>query len=112
MKLTNKVISGIYLLVLSHFSLAGGSGWTDTANITELIPTAKHYYELKMVVKDNPSGCRVKDWFYQDYSTMGSDKMYNTLLEGLTARARFRVYVTGKCNLNGYSEISSVSITP
>jgi len=88
------------------------AGWTDYGTVAELVPTARHYYELRLPVKENPSGCKNKTWFYQDYGTPGSDKMFNTILEGVKSGFRIRVYVTGKCNLHGYSEISSVSIIP
>jgi hypothetical protein len=93
-------------------ALLADSGWTDYASLAELVPTARHYYELRLPVKENPSSCREKNWFYQDYSSMGSEMMFNSLLEGVKSRVRLRVYVTGKCNINGYSEISSVSIVP
>lgn len=105
-------ITGLCLLFFVPIIYAGGSGWTDSITVAELIPTARHYYELKLQVKDNPSGCRNKEWFYQDYSATGSDKMFDTLLKGVTSGFKLRVYVTGRCNLNGYSEITSVSISP
>lgn len=89
-----------------------GVGWTDFVNVAELVPTARHYYEVRLPVKENPSGCKNKTWFYQDYGTPGSDKMFNTILEGINSGIRLRVYVTGKCNFDGYSEFSSVSVIP
>jgi hypothetical protein len=105
------IIIGVGSLFLSHIVLAE-SGWTDFVNTAELVPTSRHYYEVRLQVKENPSGCNEKSWFYQDYDSPGSDKMYKTLLEGIKSGIRLRVYVTGKCNLNGYSEISAVSIGP
>jgi hypothetical protein len=104
----------IYLLGGLFFSpvIQAESGWTDYVNIAELVPTARHYYEFRLPVKQNPSGCREKNWFYQDYNSIGSEMMFNSLLEGVKSRVQLRVYVTGKCNMNGYSEISSVSIVP
>ncbi|MBC8209836.1 MAG: hypothetical protein H8E21_02115 [Gammaproteobacteria bacterium] len=105
-----------FIIALSGFffsAVVGAeSGWTDYVNVAELVPTARHYYEFRLPVKENPAGCREKAWFYQDYSSSGSEMMFKTLLEGVTSRIRLRVYVTGKCNMNGYSEISSVSIVP
>jgi tetratricopeptide (TPR) repeat protein len=106
------VMTSICLFLFAPIIYAGGSGWTDIVNIAELVPTARHYYELKLQVKENPSDCRNKEWFYQDYSATGSDKMFDTLLKGVTSGFKLRVYVTGRCNLNGYSEITSVSISP
>ena len=87
-----------------------GSGWTDYVGVEEIIPTARHYYEFRLPVTENPSGCKTDEWFYQDYSSNGAEEMFATLLEALRSRLNVRVYVTGKCNLSGYSEISSVSI--
>ncbi len=67
---------------------------------------------MKLDVSENPSGCRNKQTFYQDYALRGSDKMFRALLEALSTGKRVRVFVTGGCDINGYSEISSVSIGP
>lgn len=88
------------------------AGWTDYAAIAELVPTSRHYYELHLQVKQNPSGCRSSAWFYQDYSQTASDKMFNTLLEALQSGKRVRVYVTGQCNVNGYANFSAVGVVP
>ena len=88
------------------------AGWTDYVRIAELVPTSRHYYEVKLSVNKNPSGCNNNLWFYQDYELKGSDKMFETLLEGLKSRNQVRFYVTGKCNLNGYSEFTAVGIIP
>jgi hypothetical protein len=60
----------------------------------------------------NPSDCRNKMIFYQDQRSLGSEQMFRILLEAVTTGNMVRVYVTGNCELNGYSEISSVSIVP
>lgn len=107
----SSIIIGILTLLFSHYSHAR-AGWTDYVNLAELVPTSRHYYEVRLPVKDNPSGCSNKQWFYQNYGSLGSDKMFNTLLESITSGIRLRVYVTGVCNINGYSEFSSISIIP
>jgi hypothetical protein len=86
------------------------SGWTDYANVAELTPTANGRFLFKLDVKDNPSGCRDKQVFYKDYYSIGSQQMYDLLLRALLNDMPVRVYVTGKCELNGYSEVSSVSL--
>jgi hypothetical protein len=96
-------------LLFSHFAQAS-AGWTDFVTVEELVPTSRHYYEVKLPVKENPSGCKNKTWFYQNYDSRGSDKMYDTLLEGIKSGYRLRVYVTGICNIHDYSEFSSVSV--
>lgn len=88
------------------------AGWTDYTRVAELVPTSRHYYEVKLPVKKNPSGCSNNIWFYQDYGLKGSDKMFETMLEGLQSGSQVRVYVTGKCDVNGYSEFTSVGIIP
>ena len=99
------------VLLFAHAAYAG-AGFTDFARVAELVPTTRHYYEVRLPVKENPGGCKNKTWFYQDYGSIGADKMFDTLLTGITSGVRLRVYVTGVCNMNGYSEISSVSVIP
>lgn len=106
-----KIVLAFITLFYSHFALAE-SGWTDVVALAELVPTARHYYEFRLPVKNNPSGCTNKTWFYQNYGSHGSDKMFSTLLEAIKTGIRLRVYVTGVCNINGYAEISSISIIP
>jgi len=102
---------GICSLLLPGLSSAG-AGWTDDVKVIELIPTGRHYYEVHLKVRNNPSGCRDKDWFYINYGGHGTDKMFDLFIDGLKSSLRLRVYVTGICNINGYSEISSVSASP
>lgn len=87
------------------------AGWTDFVRVAELVPTSKHYYEVRLPVGNNPSGCREKNWFYQNYDSPGAEQMFEVLLESLTSDIRLRVYVTGVCNLGGYAEFSSISVT-
>jgi hypothetical protein len=110
MKTQAAIISAIPALLLPHFAQAE-AGWTDYVNVAELVPTGRHYYEVRLPVRKNPSGCRDETWFYRDYSSSGSDKMFDLLLEGVKSELRVRVYVTGICNINGYSEISSVGLS-
>jgi len=88
---------------------AADSGWTGYANVSELQPTGLHYYRVRLPVKENPSGCKDKEWFFQDYGGPGAKEMYATLLEALKSGLKVRVFVTGRCNLDGHSEISSLS---
>ncbi len=101
----------VYLLVAAS-AVRADAGWTDYGRVIELVPTTRHYYEFQLAVKRNQSGCREDDWFYLDYDQTGSDKMFDLLLESVKNTLRLRVYVTGVCNLRGYSEISAVSASP
>lgn len=89
-----------------------GAGWSDYAKVSELVPSTRHYYQVELPVQNNPSGCKNKTGFYQDYSAMASDKMFDLLLESVKSGLKVRVYVTGLCNLKGLSEISAVSVVP
>jgi len=109
MKIKVSIVIGVSGLLFSHIVQAA-AGWTEFATVDELIPTTRHYYEVKLSVKENPSGCKDKMWFYQNYSSRGSDKMFDTLLVGMKSGFRLRVYVTGICNINDYSEFSSVNL--
>ena len=111
MKRAIPILIGLSALTISLAAQAG-AGWTDYVAVAELVPTAHHYYAVKLPVKENPSGCKNKVWFYQDYGTYGSDTMYKTLLEAVKSKLKVRVYVTGICNLHGYSEISSLGVVP
>jgi hypothetical protein len=86
------------------------AGWTDAALVTELTPTIHHRYEVTIAVQQNPSGCREKQVFYQDYSAKGAEQMYLTLLEAVGSGKRVRVFVTGLCGVDGFSQISAVGI--
>lgn len=99
-------------LGLPAAAMAGGSGWSDYTSVAELTPTSHHRYRVRLNLSDNPGGCRSKDTFYQDYAASGAEFMFRTLLEALVNGKRVRVFATGRCELNGYGEISSVSILP
>lgn len=88
------------------------AGWSSYGSVIELNPTTSGRFLVKLDVSDNISGCKDKQWFYRDYTGTGADNIFRLLLEAVTSGKRVRVYVTGKCDINGYSEISSVSIVP
>jgi hypothetical protein len=109
-------LSGLFarlvILLMLPVTLQAGSGWSDYTTVVELMPSSQHRYTLQLQLTDNPSGCRSKDTFYQDYAASGAEQMFHTLLEALIAGKRVRVFVTGRCELNGFAEISSVGILP
>lgn len=87
------------------------AGWTDFVRVAELVPTSRHYYEVRLPVKDNPSGCDEENWFYLNYEAPGSAQMFAVLLEAIQSDIHLRVYVSGVCNINGYAEITSINLT-
>lgn len=97
-------------LALSGATAWAVAGWTSYGTVTELTPTTAGRFLVKLEVTDNPSGCKDKQWFYQDYRDTATDHVFDALLAALTTGRKVRVYVTGSCDLNGYSEISSVNI--
>lgn len=108
-----KTVSRILCVVILSWAAsvqAGSSGWTDYAEVLEIEPTIHQRYRVRIAVTDNESGCKEKQWFYQDYDLPGSREMFITLLEGLSRGIKVRVYVTGRCDINHYSEISSVGM--
>ena len=109
--LGNAVLSTIGLLAASPAALAE-AGWTDYALVTELTPTIHQRYEVTIAVQQNPSGCREKQVFFQDYSAKGSEQMYLALLESVSSGKRVRVFVNGECGVSGYSRITAVGIRP
>ncbi|MCU7935131.1 MAG: hypothetical protein KZQ99_09650 [Candidatus Thiodiazotropha sp. (ex Dulcina madagascariensis)] len=102
----------ILILMFSPMIAIASAGWTDYGSVTELTPTIHGRFIVTINVTENPSGCKEKSMFYQDYSITGSRHMFDTLLKAVTSRNRVRVFVTGRCELNGYAEISSVTIIP
>jgi hypothetical protein len=78
--------------------------------VIELNPTTFKRFLVKIDVATNPSKCRHTQWFYHYYGNSGSEYMFDTLLGAVTSGKSVRVYVTGGCDVDGYSEISSVSI--
>lgn len=88
------------------------AGWTSYGQVLELHPTTAGRFLVRLDLSSNPSGCRNESWFYRDYTGAGVELMFHALLGALTSSKPARVYVTGRCDLNGYSEISSASIIP
>lgn len=108
-RLSPALLAAIGLVAVPPAALAE-AGWTDYAVVTELTPTIHQRYEVTLAVGQNPSGCREKQVFFQDYSAKGSEQMYLALLEAVGSGKRVRVFVTGECGVSGYSRISAVSI--
>jgi hypothetical protein len=102
----------LMVLTLLSYSASATSGWTTYGRVIELVPTIHHRFKVNLDVKGNNSACKEKQWFYQDYNVNGSREMYLALLEAVSSNKSIRVYVTGRCDINEYSEISELGIRP
>lgn len=100
----------LLLALLVSFSSQAASGWTGYGYVLELVPTIHHRFKVNIELKGNKSGCKEKQWFYQDYEMSGASEMYLALLESVSSNKTVRVYVTGRCNSDDYAEISSLGI--
>jgi len=105
-------VVGAIGLVAGSSNAVAEAGWTDYAVVTELTPTIHQRYEVTIAFAQNPSGCRNKQVFFQDYSVRGSEQMYLALLESVSSGKKVRVFVTGVCGVDGYSQISAVGLRP
>ncbi len=112
MKISIKIVMVVCALFSLPMPVVAGSGWTEHAPVAELIPTIHGRFLVKLKVNDNSSGCREKETFNLGYGIAGSEQIFQTLLEAVASAKMVRVFVTGKCEISGYSEISSVGILP
>lgn len=112
MKLIKMLLTILGLSMMLLASNASAAGWTGYGEVKELNPTTSGRFLLRLAVSSNPSGCRDKQWFYRDYGGAATEYLFQTLLTALSSGKQVRVYVTGRCDLKGYSDISSVSIIP
>ncbi len=95
-------------LILPAPQALAEAGWTGEGEVQSLNPTGKGRFIVEINVKGNPSGCGHPIAFYRDYGQPGTEFMFQTLREALIHEKRVKVYVTGRCDLNKYSEINSV----
>ena len=91
---------------------SGEAGWTPPTTIKALEANDQARFILRLNLGKSVSGCRSVDGFYADYGRDGSELMYETALEAMRNHFKIQVYVTGGCDLNGYSAISSVRMLP
>ena len=108
----SRLLISMVCLALAGSEGWAGAGWTAYGTVAELTPTVQGRFIVRLDVAGNTSDCSSKDSFYRDYGRPGAELMFRTLLDAVTAGKRVRVYVTGACDLNGYSEITSVSLIP
>lgn len=102
------------VMTLSASSAAadGEAGWTGSGRILELIPGQQGRFLFRLDTNANPSGCRNKQTYYVDYRGLGTELMFRTLLESQSRGSPVRAFVTGRCDLDGYSEADAVSAGP
>ncbi len=91
---------------------AGESGWTESASVLSLEANQQGRFVFYLDLDKNVSGCRSVNGFYADYGRAGSDLMYKTVLDALQHELKIQVYVTGGCDLNQNSAISSLRMLP
>ena len=106
------LLIGVLYLAMSGGAAWSTAGWTSYGSVVELNPTNAGRFLVRLDVATNPSGCKDKQWFYLDYKDTGTELMFQALLSALTTGQKVRLHVTGSCDLNGYSEVSSVSVVP
>ena len=102
----------VLMVGLSANAWAGVAGWTVPVAVAALEANQQGRFMLRLNLEKSASGCRNADGFYADYGRAGSELMYRTALDALLHERRVQVYVTGVCDLDGDSEISSVRILP
>lgn len=107
-----RLVATVLTIALTTTGWAGEAGWTDPTTIKSLEASQHGSFILRLNLSKSASGCRSVDGFYADYGRDGSGLMYATALEALRNQLKIQVYVTGGCDLNGYSAISSVRILP
>lgn len=101
---------GLALISLLSTHAWADAGWTGAGNVYSLNPTGFGKFVVNIHTTENPTPCKNTRGFYRDYGQVGSDMMYYTLLEALKHNKQVKVYITGGCDLDRNSEISSVII--
>lgn len=91
---------------------AGVAGWTPVTRVTALEPTTHGRLLFQLRTEKSTSGCRSKDWYFVDYTGTGPRLMFHVLKDALLMEKPVKVFVTGRCDLDGYSEISAARLLP
>lgn len=110
-RLLTTIVTFSLLVALPGIANAG-AGWTDYVSVSELTVTGSKQYLVRLTVQKNPSGCKSSDTFFLDQDAFGAEMMFALLQDAVVYNKNVRVFVTGGCELNGYAEISRVSIVP
>ena len=91
---------------------AGVSGWTEATSVVTLQPTTQGRFLVRLDTDEKVSGCRERSWFFRDYSGPGAELMFTLLLEAAVESKKVQLFLTGRCDLDGYSEFSEARIFP
>ncbi|MFA9459754.1 hypothetical protein [Thiohalorhabdus methylotrophus] len=88
------------------------AGWTDYGYVQEFRPTTAGRFLFRLPVKENPSGCSEKEWFFRDHTGPGAEHIFRILLRSVEDNLPVRVHVTGTCDHNGYSAVNAAAVAP
>jgi len=108
-KHTNKFIASTILLIMSSLAHSE-AGWTGQGYLQEIQATTAGKLIIKGKLKGNPSKCKDINSYYIDYSIEGAENIYQLLLQSIASNNQVKLLVTGRCEINGMSEISSATI--
>jgi hypothetical protein len=96
----------LFLCSIAH----AASGWTSYGTIEEIYPTAAGGFYVKLDVESLPHQCARPEWFYNDGTSAGANRVFATLLAAKTSGAPVRVHLLGSCESWGAAEFSSASM--
>lgn len=102
----------IFILLSTLLTVAeAASGWTSYGKVIELQPDSDFRFRVLLDVKENPSRCRKPQWFFATYQASGADQIYDSLRDALVYDLHVKAFVSGVCDLKGFSEISAINVT-
>ncbi|MCW8930308.1 MAG: hypothetical protein OQL19_08740 [Gammaproteobacteria bacterium] len=104
----------IYLSIITFLATIqpafSEAGWTSSSLIKEIVATTDGKFIIHATPKSSPSDCKDKEKFYLHYNLHGADKIYKLLLDAAVSQLHVKLYITGRCELFGMSELSKASI--
>ena len=100
-----------FIVLLASNPISAESGWTSTTQVIEITATTAGKFIIHATPEKNPTDCKDKERFFLDYSLPGANKIYLLLLDAAVSQLPVKLYITGRCELFGMSELSKASIT-
>lgn len=100
----------IFALTLFSGVVMAESGWTSSTQIKEITATTAGKFIIHANPEKNPTDCKDEEMFFLNYGLPGSDKVYKLLLDAAVSQLNVKLYITGRCELFGMSELSKASI--